>query len=138
MYRSDDNTRTIVSTQRYGIDLPLTTLNLDGNTGILTTAGTTPQPKQDHIRTEILNALGSQTLTESEIRACVRGNQTNTAKALRELVDDGTVERSGGGLKGNPYRYCRADTPEMADSRLTLMQESTIENESDVLCETAI
>lgn len=138
MYRSDDNTRTIASTQRYGIDLPLTTLNLDGNTGILTTAGTTPQPKQEYMRAAILNALGCQTLTESAIKACVGGNQTNTAKALRKLVDDGIVERSGDGLKGNPYRYRRADTPEMADSRFPLMQESTIENESDVLCETAI
>ena len=44
-------------------------------------------------------------MMEPEIDDKVEGNTAVKRKALRSLVNTGHVLRTGGGVRGNPYRY---------------------------------
>jgi predicted HTH transcriptional regulator len=57
---------------------------------------------------EILKLLGDTEMTEKAVRNLLQINEKITAKALRKLVTDGRVVRTGGGKKGSPYQYKRA------------------------------
>ncbi len=105
--RRQDQVRTLKSIQRYGQDLPETVLTLNGTTGMVSEAGIYGEVKQQHAGDGVLAVIGNKELTEDEIKILMGGDHTLVAKALRTLLGDGKVLRSGSGKKGNPYRYKR-------------------------------
>lgn len=104
MKRREDQ-RVIESIQRYGVDLPETVVRLDPITGVAEAAGEVAALQLADVGARVLDELGHEEITEPEIKDRVGGNQTVTAKAVRQLVEDGRVLRAGGGKKGDPYRY---------------------------------
>ncbi len=100
-----DEIRTLRSIQRYGEDLPETVLELDKETGLVTPVGEYKEAQLERKGEEILDALGSDELTEADIRERVGGNESQASKALRRLVERNQVVRTGAGKRGDPYVY---------------------------------
>lgn len=102
-----ERVRTLETLQRYGEDMPETVIHLDTETGIVTAGGDLSALQIGEHKTKVLEALGDEALTESEIRDRASGNQSLIAKALRLLCESGDVQRTGAGRRGDPYRYER-------------------------------
>ena len=103
--RKRDNTRTIATTQRYGEDLPETVLDLDKETGLVVEQGDVNRFVIDLIKAEILSLMASgEKCQERQIKQSL-SNRPNgmISKTLRELVDEGTLNRTGQGARGKPY-----------------------------------
>jgi hypothetical protein len=105
--RKTQNHRTIGSIQRYGEDLAETILTLDGATWTVSLGGLRKADDRRAAAQAILDFLAeaAEPLDETTIREQVGGRTQDLAVALRDLVNDGSVVRSGGGRKGDPYRY---------------------------------
>lgn len=58
-------------------------------------------------REAILAALAAGPCTERELESRVRGKRSVIPHILRILLAGGIIERSGGGKRGDPYRYHR-------------------------------
>lgn len=69
-------------------------------------------------RERILQGLpeGGDGTTEGELAQVLGLDPRKIGKPLRELVDDGLIDRSGGGRRGDPYRYTRAADDSPPDS----------------------
>ncbi len=115
MMKRRDQVRTIETIQRYGEDMEETVVYLDSETGIVTQGGDLATMLIGQAQAAVLAAMGNDTLTEPDIRARVGGNESTTGKALRALVDDGKVARTGKGKRGDPYQYRRADASGSGD-----------------------
>ncbi len=115
MMKRRDQVRTIETIQRYGEDMEETVVYLDSETGIVTQGGDLATMLIEQAGAAVLAAMGKATLTEPDIRARVGGNESTTGKALRVLVDEGKVVRTGKGTRGKPYQYRHADAPEADD-----------------------
>jgi hypothetical protein len=103
--------RTLETVQRYGVNLSETVAQLDGATGIVTAQGDVQAHKMSERQQEIVDCLndGSE-LTEAALKETIGKENGLTAKALREMVKAGTIERTGKGGKGDPFRYRRPVT----------------------------
>ncbi len=112
MMKRRDQVRTIETIQRYGEDMEETVVYLDTETGIVTPGGDLATMLMGQAQAAVLAAMGNNTLTEPDIRARVGGNESTTGKALRALVDEGKVARTGKGKRGDPYQYRRAGVSE--------------------------
>lgn len=99
-----DSTRTIERIQRYGEDLPESVIELDEQTGTVTLAGTVAERKQAEAEAAVLEAVGVGALTEPEIREATQMQATLVGRAIRALVERGTLTRSGSGVRRDPYR----------------------------------
>lgn len=100
--------RTLLSIQRYGPDLDETVVQLDEQTGLIRLGGTIDDLKISQAGDGIKKVLAEQDaegLDESGIRERVEAATSVIARALRALVADHTVTRTGAGKKGDPYRY---------------------------------
>lgn len=98
--------RTIRSTQRVGDDLPEMVLRFDADTHRMGLDGTRHQFEVNALKPLIRTALGDAEMTEDQIFDIVGHGKTGAKRtALRTLWQDGTLERSGSGKKGNPYLY---------------------------------
>jgi hypothetical protein len=100
--------RTLLSIQRYGPDLDETVVQLDEQTGLIRLGGTIDDIKISQAGDGIKRVLADQDaegLDESAIRERVEAATSIVARALRALVADHTVIRTGAGKKGDPYRY---------------------------------
>jgi len=115
MMKRRDQVRTIETIQRYGEDMEETVVYLDSETGIVTQGGDLATMLMGQAQAAVLAAMGNDTLTEPDIRARVGGNESTTGKALRALVDEGKVARTGKGKRGDPYQYLRADASGKGD-----------------------
>ncbi|MBI5749545.1 MAG: AAA family ATPase [Nitrospinae bacterium] len=99
--------RTVSSIQRYGEDLPETTLHFDKDSRTIEIG----KPKQEEdietLKRAILDFLSSQDkpLIKSVIMEEVEERQAIKHKALMELVKNEQVAREGSGGKGDPYKY---------------------------------
>jgi putative DNA primase/helicase len=114
--RRREKNRFVYSEQRYGENLPEIVVNLDKQSGKVTPGGTLEMSQIDACSSKVLDALGDETLTESDIKERVGGNSTLTGKALRTLCgDDGPVKRSGKGRKGDPYLYTLSEKSSILD-----------------------
>src|SRR5205085_11794203 len=82
-----DRARTIETVQRYGEDMPEMVVHLDAETGIVTTGGELSALQIEDRKLAVLEAMGDELLTEQDIRECLGGNQTLTAKAIRALYE---------------------------------------------------
>lgn len=103
--RRADGTRTLAATQRYGADLPETTLELDPVTRCVASGEAMEVRNRRNVENEILEALGDGELTEPELRERIGGKTGNAVRSLRELVKTGRVGRDGKGRAGDPFRY---------------------------------
>ncbi len=105
--RHQDSARTLESIQRYGEDMPESVLVLDEERGAVRLAGTVQERKQEEAKQTIRDALAqvAEAMTEPEIREATGLQATLLALALRALVAEGSVVRSGAGRRGDPYRY---------------------------------
>ncbi len=103
--------RTVKSIQRYGEDMPETTVTLDPHTRLVSAGITVPQQKEQDLERAIREALGHGPLTEEEIRKKVGGDNTRTAEALRKMVNSGKVSKDGEGKKGSPFKYSLPASP---------------------------
>jgi hypothetical protein len=112
--------RTIMSTQRYGEDIPETVIELDKETATITAEGDLESIVQKEKQDEILNCFGNgEELTEADIKERVGGSSKGQiSKAIRVLESEGKLLRSGGGKKGNPYRFMKPQTGEETQSLL--------------------
>jgi hypothetical protein len=102
-----ERVRTLETMQRYGEDMPETVVHLDTESGLVTAGGDLSSLQIEDHKTKVLEALGDEALTESEVRERASGNQSLIAKALRLLCESGNVQRTGKGKRGDPYRYER-------------------------------
>jgi hypothetical protein len=58
----------------------------------------------------ILRALADKSMTEPEIDGAIEGKTTVKRRALRELIGNGRIARSGSGKRGDPFRYEKASS----------------------------
>lgn len=71
-----------------------------------------------HAKDDVLDSLPAAVaaaMTLDELVQMTGAKRTALQQALRDLTNDGTVQRIGKGAKGNPYRWHRLD-PDSADS----------------------
>jgi AAA domain-containing protein/primase-like protein len=98
--------RTISTTQRYGEDMPETVVELEAETGLVKAQGDLQTVLQADKKAQILTSLSeTEELTESDLKERVGGTQGLVSKAIRALVEESKLTRSGEGKKGNPYTY---------------------------------
>jgi hypothetical protein len=102
--------RTLSTIQRYGADLDETTLEYDTETRTLSAGVPRSEADQAAAGKAILEYLTTQTdpVEERVIHEAVEGRKAVKVKALRKLVSDKKVNRTGAGGKGDPYRYQNA------------------------------
>jgi hypothetical protein len=105
--RLENKTRTIQTVQRTGTELSETVLLFDEETKVLTKGGTREQVDIDALKQPILDYLigSEEPRTEAEIDEAVEGSRSARKKALRLLVGEGKVTRSGAGKRNDPFKY---------------------------------
>ncbi|WP_347275414.1 AAA family ATPase [Candidatus Kuenenia sp.] len=104
--------RTIQSMQRYGEDMPETVLVFDKATGSTDIGGAKMDQDIHSMENAIFEFLGKQVepVVEKVVMDEVLGKNALKRKALRQLVKEGQIFRTGKGGKGNPFHY--SCTPE--------------------------
>jgi hypothetical protein len=98
--------RFLSTIQRYAQDLEESAVGLDDNR-VPRLVGTRDEFDQGRAENAILEFLTGQEepQTENEIDEAIEGKTKHKRGALRARVTAGRVTRSGGGKKGDPYRY---------------------------------
>lgn len=116
--------RTVSTTQRYGIDLPETVVELDTETGLILEKGDLQSFILQEKKNEVLGCIGeNEQLTESDIKERVGGNSKGIiSKAIRALLDENQLFRKGEGKRNQPYLYFK-----------TLANHQTTENEKPII-----
>ncbi len=99
--------RTIQTIQRYGEDLPETTLHFDKDSRTIEIGKPKQEEDIDGLKKAITEFLSSQNepVIKSAIMEEVEGRQAIKHKALMKLVEEGRIKREGKGGKGDPYKY---------------------------------
>lgn len=102
-----DRYRTLQSSQRYGTDWSETVLEFEAATRSLSLGAEKSEAEAGRIGQQVLDYLGrsQEARTREEIEAEVEGDTGPKRKALRFLVEQGKVERSGTGKRGDPLSY---------------------------------
>jgi len=110
--------RTIESIQRYGEDMPKTVLAFDPVTGLTTSGGSLDDYQIAECGKDILALMADQEITEKELKEGLTDYKHGViSKSLRALCDQGKVQRSGTGKRGDAYRYQAAlDSRDAGDS----------------------
>jgi putative DNA primase/helicase len=105
--RKRDKGRTIATTQRYGEDLSETVIDLDKITGVITAQGDLQSFVLKQIGEEIRAVIRpSEILTEKQIKERIEGySQGAISKAVREMLENGELQREGEGKKSSPFLY---------------------------------
>ena len=105
--RRSERYRTLSSIQRYGEDLEEIVLAMDPDTKMITAGGERKEVDERQIGTAIVEYLKDlpEPIDEKEIHEGVEGRKSIKVKALRALVEQDKVLRTGGGKRGNPYLY---------------------------------
>jgi hypothetical protein len=110
LLRRSEKYRTLASEQRYGADLPEITLNLEPVTRTITAGPARAEADMVEAGAAILDFLrtAEEPATEATISEAVEGRKAVKEKAIRQLVREGRVVRTGGGRRSDPYRYAIA------------------------------
>lgn len=103
-----EKVRTLETLQRYGEDMPETVARLDAETGLVSPGGDMQTLVLTERKAAVMDNLGDEPLTETDIKERIGGNQGLTSKAVRALHEEGYLNRNGAGKKGNPYYYQKA------------------------------
>lgn len=107
LVRRREDYRTLTTVQRCGDDLTESVVTLDG-VHRPSLGGTRDEHETVQVGKAIVEFLEGQAEPVPErpdIREGVEGRTKLVAAALRQLVKDEKVTRSGGGKRGDPYRY---------------------------------
>ena len=102
-----DRYRTVTSTQRLGEGIPESVLEFDQER-LCSTLGEVPEDDEiERMQESILEFLVDQNepLTEIQIDEGVTGKRSYRKKALRALVNENKICRTGLGKAGSPYLY---------------------------------
>jgi len=112
MKRHEDY-RTILTIQRYGEDLPETTLHFNKDSRTIKIGKPKQEEDIDSLKEAIINFLSSQSepVIKSVIMEGVEGRDVNKRKALAKLIEDRKVFREGEGGKGDPFKYAMSLCP---------------------------
>jgi hypothetical protein len=99
--------RYISTEQRYGEDLESTLLCMNMDTKISTLGESKVDESKSNIKDEILFVLKNSPieLSEETINTKVKGRTVLKREALRELVLENKILKSGDGYKGSPFLY---------------------------------
>lgn len=111
-YRDYTNDQRFLRTiQRKGADMAPTLIEMEPDTLRIHDAGLRDAVQFAHAMRSILDYIrdAGGGKTEGEIKDGSGVDTAKVSKAIRTLIDDGYLIRSGAGKKGNPYTY---DTPE--------------------------
>ncbi len=105
--RRTEKYRVLSSLQRYGTDLEEVTLLFNPTSRLVTLGYSRQGADERSAAQEILDYLVAQgaPLEERAIREAVEGRKAAQIKALRRLVAEGKVVRTGEGRKRDPYQY---------------------------------
>ncbi len=105
--RKRNNGRTVSTTQRYGVDLPETVIDLDKETGVISDKGDLQTFVLAEKKAEIFNSItDTEKISEGEIKERVGGNSKGIiSKALRLLFDEKLLAREGDGKRNSPFLY---------------------------------
>jgi AAA domain len=109
--RRRDRVRTLQTVQRYGEDIPETVVRLDIETGTVSPDGDMQALLLRERKEAVLESLGGEPLTETELKQRIGGNQGLTSRAVRALHEERRLERTGAGKKGDAYRYRKPGSP---------------------------
>jgi len=106
-YKRSERYRTLSSIQRYGEDLEEIVLVMDPETKIISAGGERKEVDELQVGKAILEYLKDlpEPIEEKEIHDGVEGRKSIKVKALRALVEQEKVLRTGGGERGDPYLY---------------------------------
>ncbi len=107
LLKRSERYRTLSSIQRYGEDLEEIVLTMDKETRIICAGPTRKDADEAQATEAILEYLAAQSepVEEGAIHDAVEARRAVKQKALRRLVSDGEVVRTGSGKRGDPYRY---------------------------------
>jgi hypothetical protein len=107
LLRRSEEYRTLHSRQRYGDDLEEITLTLDPVTRWVSAGPSRRDADEARAATAVLAYLAAQEepVEEPAVHEAVEGRKVVKQRALRALVAAHRVERTGGGKRGDPYRY---------------------------------
>lgn len=102
-----DRYRTLSSVQRIGRDLEPLVVSMDATTGHVQAAGTKRHVDESEAAQRILDALREHAapVTEAWVKRNVEGRQEDLVRALRLLLRQARIIRSGRGGKSDPYQY---------------------------------
>lgn len=103
--RRTEGSRTLQTVQRVGQDLSETVLNFDLVSKRLSLGGSREEAEVQNVADKILTCLSAGSLLERDINDEVEGRTCHQRRAIRELVAQGKIVRSGSGKRNNPYRY---------------------------------
>ncbi len=105
--------RTLSSIQRYGTDMQEITLNLDETARFITAGPPRQEVDQVQIGEAILVYLRGITepVEEKAINEAVEGRRMTKIGALRKLLEEEKVARTGDGKRGKPYLYSISGFP---------------------------
>lgn len=141
-----DGTRFLHTVQRYGKDLPETSVPMDEFTGRIELGSAVSEMKMLEARKAVFDLLnGSEGMTQEAIREEAGIDSGAARRALSDLTSERIVTKTGAGKRGDPYLYrLHPDAPEsfpflvLPTSReKTRNQKNPAENESktEVLAE---
>ena len=104
--RDDAGQRSVYSLNRYGEDLPETVLSMDER-GWIEPVGTKADVQQNKVVDQILDYLQTEgePVTQNAIVEALNVRKADVGAALKRLVNQEKIERSGEGKKGKPFRF---------------------------------
>lgn len=103
--RRTESFRTLESVQRIGKDMTETVLNFDPLTRCLSLGEPREIAEVTTVETAIMKVLTGKSMTEPEIDDAVQAKTVVKRKALRGLVQQGSITRSSSGVRGDPFMY---------------------------------
>ena len=107
--------RTLETQQRYGNDIPPTVLIFDSESRMTTLGGSKEEEDIKSLEADILEFLRlvKEPPTETMINEEVGGKTLLLRKALRNLLLQEKITRTGAGVRGNPYLYFCSLVPDI-------------------------
>jgi hypothetical protein len=102
--KRNKESRVLFTIQRYGEDLAETVVILEAD-GTLKSTGNKEEVEVEETIPAIVEALEETPLTEKEIWERVGKGHSIVAKALRQLVEQKKINRTGKGKRGDPFIY---------------------------------
>lgn len=115
LIKRHEDYRTVQTVQRYGEDLPETTLIFDKDSRTITLGGGKEEEDLNGAKEAITDYLSKQAepVTEAVIGSDVEGRTALKRKALRALVSEKRLIRHGKGGRKDPFRYARLGVPDV-------------------------
>lgn len=117
--RTKNNQRTIETQQRYGVDIEETIIDFNPDLKSISLGGTRIEADTKNLKEEIILILelSKEPINEDQINDEIEGKTALKRQALRDLLKDGQIIRTGGGKKGDRYLYSRSPVPTIREEQ---------------------